>query len=420
GEASIVPVESHHTPSGAPTTSQPPLSSPLRIPTRQETKVPQLSSLTHTHVADEAASTNRVLALKTDLQQTKKVYSTAFTKLIMKVKNLEKIVKSKKARRRAKIVVSDDEDAAEDSSKQWRKKDEIDQDHNISLVQHDDERKNLKRKGIKIPSKLFFLKYLSPASIIELNKNPSAPKRVHFVNSIVILNKESEAEEVETTTYITLEYGHNITKEANEQVKEVIDEEESKVETDEEVEEILEDEEEDEDDEYFNSLGSRQKPSNLNKIINFVRRVCLYMHDPSDPHFTALKRILCYVCGTLDYGLQLYVSSTTQLSAYTDADWAGCPVTRSVKAEYRGVANVVAETAWICNLLFQHQRTKHIEIDIYFVHDFVASGQVLVLYVPSKFQYADIFTKGLPIALFIEFRSNLNVQRYPVYTEEEY
>nr|GFA41821.1 ribonuclease H-like domain-containing protein [Tanacetum cinerariifolium] len=47
--------------------------------------------------------------------------------------------------------------------------------------------------------------------------------------------------------------------------------------------------------------------------------VCVYMHDPRDPYITALKRILRYVYGTLDHGLQLHVSSTTQLSAYTDA-----------------------------------------------------------------------------------------------------
>ncbi|GJT82272.1 hypothetical protein Tco_1056614 [Tanacetum coccineum] len=58
GEGSTVLVESHHTPSGAPTTSQPPLSSPSRIPTRQETKVPQPSSPTYTNVADEAAFTS--------------------------------------------------------------------------------------------------------------------------------------------------------------------------------------------------------------------------------------------------------------------------------------------------------------------------------------------------------------------------
>nr|GEU93177.1 hypothetical protein [Tanacetum cinerariifolium] len=84
--------------------------------------------------------TDRVLALETDLQQTKKVYSTVVTKLIMEVKKLEKIVKSTKARRRAKIVVSDDEDVVEDTSKQGRRIDAIDQVPNISLVQHDAER----------------------------------------------------------------------------------------------------------------------------------------------------------------------------------------------------------------------------------------------------------------------------------------
>ncbi|GJR55104.1 ribonuclease H-like domain-containing protein [Tanacetum coccineum] len=162
-----------------------------------------------------------------------------------------------------------------------------------------------------------------------------------------------------------------------------------------------------------------------------IQQVCLYMHDPRDPHFTALKRILRYVRGTLDYGLQLHVSSTTQLSAYTDADWVGCPVTRrstsgycvflgdnilswsvkrqvtlshsSAEAEYRGVANVVAETAWIRNLLCELHTPlftatlvsirvtmlvlficlqidsksvlqKTLEIDIISVRDFVASG----------------------------------------------
>ncbi|GKC72825.1 ribonuclease H-like domain-containing protein, partial [Tanacetum coccineum] len=50
---------------------------------------------------------------------------------------------------------------------------------------------------------------------------------------------------------------------------------------------------------------------------------------------------------------QLHVSSTSQLTAYTNADSVGCPVTvshSSVEAEYRGVANVVVETAWMCNL----------------------------------------------------------------------
>ncbi|GKC67905.1 hypothetical protein Tco_1100503 [Tanacetum coccineum] len=109
GEGSTVPVKSHHTPITTPSTSQPPLSSPSKL-------------------------SDKVLALETDLQQTKKVYSTTVTKLIMKVKILEKIVKSSKARRRAKIVVSNDEKVSEDSSKQGRMIDDIDQDAGITLV----------------------------------------------------------------------------------------------------------------------------------------------------------------------------------------------------------------------------------------------------------------------------------------------
>ncbi|GJW16785.1 ribonuclease H-like domain-containing protein [Tanacetum coccineum] len=156
----------------------------------------------------------------------------------------------------------------------------------------------------------------------------------------------------------------------------------------------------------------------------------------------ALKRVLRYVRGTLDFGLQLYESITGSLVAYTDADWDGCPTIRrsSAEAKYRGVANVVAETAWHRNLLkelhtpllsttlvycdnvsaiymtanhVQHHRTKHIEIDIYFVRDMVARGQVRVLHVPSRYQYADIFTKRLPSALFEEFRTSLSVRPSP-------
>ncbi|GKC43835.1 hypothetical protein Tco_1061557, partial [Tanacetum coccineum] len=77
---------------------------------------------------------NRVLALETDLRQTKKVYGATYTKLIMKVKKLEKTIKSNQARRRAKIVVSHEEEDSEDSSKQGRIIEEIDQDAGITLV----------------------------------------------------------------------------------------------------------------------------------------------------------------------------------------------------------------------------------------------------------------------------------------------
>ena len=57
----------------------------------------------------------------------------------------------------------------------------------------------------------------------------------------------------------------------------------------------------------------------------------------------------------------------------------------------------------------QHQRTKHVEIDLHFVRDFVAIGAVRVLHVLTTSQFADIFTKGLPYSTFSEFRSSLNI-----------
>jgi len=189
------------------------------------------------------------------------------------------------------------------------------------------------------------------------------------------------------------------------------------------------------------------------------------MHDPRETHLAALKRILRYVRGTLHLGLVLRPCQQEDLVVYSDADWAGCPDTRkstsgyavflgdnliswsskrqntvsrsSAEAEYRAVANAVAEASWLRQLLselhsplrratlvycdnisavymtsnpVQHQRTKHIEIDLHFVRERVAVGDLRVLHVPTSSQYADIFTKGLPSSIFTEFRSSLNVR----------
>ncbi|GKD78137.1 hypothetical protein Tco_1340758 [Tanacetum coccineum] len=159
GEGSTHLVESHHTPTSAPSTSQPPISPTSRRTIRQESVVPQPRSPTQTHVADEATSIGvdvryggaattitglearhgSVESLKIDLKQTKLTYGAAYTKLIKKVKKLENKVKSNQARRRAKIIVTDDEEDLEDPSKQGRKISEIDQDPTISLVQHNAE-----------------------------------------------------------------------------------------------------------------------------------------------------------------------------------------------------------------------------------------------------------------------------------------
>ena len=164
-----------------------------------------------------------------------------------------------------------------------------------------------------------------------------------------------------------------------------------------------------------------------------VQQICLHMHDPRESHFLSLKRILWYVQGTLSLGLHLNAARSFSLVFYTDTDWVGCSDIRrstssycvyfgdtliswsakrqstlsrsSTKAEYRAVANVVAKTCWLRNLLLelhcsipkaslvycdnvsaiylsgtpiQHQRTKHIELDIHFVREKVARGHVRV------------------------------------------
>nr|XP_020148950.1 uncharacterized mitochondrial protein AtMg00810-like [Aegilops tauschii subsp. strangulata] len=113
-----------------------------------------------------------------------------------------------------------------------------------------------------------------------------------------------------------------------------------------------------------------------------VQQVCLHMH--ADSHWTLVKRILRYIRGTMSLGLTLTASASTDLVAYSDADWAGCPDTRrsmsgycvylgpsliswsskrqptvsrsSAKAEYHAVANAVAECSWLRQLLQELRR----------------------------------------------------------------
>jgi hypothetical protein len=80
------------------------------------------------------------------------------------------------------------------------------------------------------------------------------------------------------------------------------------------------------------------------------------------------------------------------------------PLTKSTLIYYDNVSVVYLSTNPI-----QHQRTKDVEIDLHFVRERVAIGDVRVLHVPTTSQFTDIFTKGLPTSVFSEFRSSLNI-----------
>lgn len=54
-----------------------------------------------------------------------------------------------------------------------------------------------------------------------------------------------------------------------------------------------------------------------------VNKVCQYLHDPTSVHWTAVKQILRYVKGTIGVGVKISRSSSTLVSAFSNADWAG-------------------------------------------------------------------------------------------------
>ena len=65
-----------------------------------------------------------------------------------------------------------------------------------------------------------------------------------------------------------------------------------------------------------------------------AQQVCLHMHVPWDVHQTMLKRILRYIKGTLTLGVQLWAAPTPTITAYSDADWVGCPDTRRSTSDF--------------------------------------------------------------------------------------
>lgn len=56
-----------------------------------------------------------------------------------------------------------------------------------------------------------------------------------------------------------------------------------------------------------------------------VQQVCLFMHNSGEPHLALVKRILCYVKGTLCFGLHIAISFVQSLTTYSDVNWAGYP-----------------------------------------------------------------------------------------------
>ncbi|XP_071729058.1 uncharacterized mitochondrial protein AtMg00810-like [Rutidosis leptorrhynchoides] len=221
---------------------------------------------------------------------------------------------------------------------------------------------------------------------------------------------------------------------------------------------------------YRSLVGALQYLTITRPDISYaVNQVSQFLQSPTVDHFQAVKRILCYVKGTITYGLSFLHSPKPTLLGYSDADWARCIETRrstygysiflggnliswsakkqptvarsSCEFEYRALANTAAEIVWITHLLHElyvlppgrptilcdnksalflsqnpvsHKRAKHIDLDYHFIRELVSSGKLVTKFVPTTIQLADIFTKSLPKTLFESFRTKLRVGPPPV------
>ncbi|PKA62759.1 Retrovirus-related Pol polyprotein from transposon TNT 1-94 [Apostasia shenzhenica] len=185
---------------------------------------------------------------------------------------------------------------------------------------------------------------------------------------------------------------------------------------------------------------------------DIVFSVCMcarFQSNPKKSHLIAVKRIFRYLIGIHSLGLWYPKGTTPNLIGFSDADFAECKVDRknisgtcqffgnalvswssrkqnsivllTAEAEYIATGSCCAQPLWLKQQLvdygiilnqipircdntsaicltknpIQHSRTKHIEIRHHFIRDHVEKSEIILKYVSTDFQLADIFTMPL-------------------------
>ncbi|GJS52996.1 hypothetical protein Tco_0626358 [Tanacetum coccineum] len=154
--------------------------------------------------------------------------------------------------------------------------------------------------------------------------------------------------------------------------------------------------------------------------LTFVVRMCArYQAKPTKKHLHAIKRIFKYLRGTINRGLWYPKNYFIALTAYADADHAGCHDTRrSTFGTFPGYGSQILwmrlqlidyglgfnkipiyynnkSAITLCCNNVQHSRSKHIDIRFHFIKEQVENGVVELYFVNTEYQLADIFTKAL-------------------------
>ncbi|GJT45233.1 putative RNA-directed DNA polymerase [Tanacetum coccineum] len=199
-------------------------------------------------------------------------------------------------------------------------------------------------------------------------------------------------------------------------------------------------------------------------ICYVVHVLSQFMHAPLQSHLKLAFKVLRYLKNAPGKGISFNKGNDLNLKVYVDSDWAKCKVTRksvtgyavfmgeslvswkskkqsmlsksSAEAEYRAMNSVTCEVIWILKILAElnvdttlpvplhcdnssaiqiaanpvfHERTKHFEIELFFLREKVASGVVKTVKVKSADNIADIFTKGLSVVDHSRFCKNLGL-----------
>ncbi|GKB70262.1 retrovirus-related pol polyprotein from transposon TNT 1-94 [Tanacetum coccineum] len=123
----------------------------------------------------------------------------------------------------------------------------------------------------------------------------------------------------------------------------------------------------------------------------FVVCMCArYQASPTKKHLEALKRVFRYLRGTINWGLWYPKDTAMALTAYADADHAGCQDTRR-KAEYIAMSGCCAQILWMRSQLTDYGFAFN-KIPLY-----CDNRSAIALCCNNL---ADIFTKTLPTERF--------------------